>query len=126
MIRRPPRSTRTDTLFPYTPLFRSLVAVVLVMGQLHPVGTGAHAFGSRHPLGPMPLAVTIGQGIERCGIADTLAAGVLDADHAAGMRLDNQLHGLAGECGRHYQAPAPVGAGAVGPTMEADPGEEHA
>src|SRR3546814_17847106 len=23
MIRRPPRSTRTDTFFPYTPLFRS-------------------------------------------------------------------------------------------------------
>src|SRR3546814_9784750 len=27
MIRRPPRSTRTDTLFPYTTLFRSLVYV---------------------------------------------------------------------------------------------------
>src|SRR3546814_19955388 len=26
MIRRPPRSTRTDTLFPYTTLFRSLIA----------------------------------------------------------------------------------------------------
>src|SRR3546814_9581124 len=26
MIRRPPRSTRTDTLFPYTTLFRSLRA----------------------------------------------------------------------------------------------------
>src|SRR3546814_11505640 len=26
MIRRPPRSTRTDTLFPYTTLFRSLQA----------------------------------------------------------------------------------------------------
>src|SRR3546814_20785351 len=26
MIRRPPRSTRTDTLFPYTTLFRSLWA----------------------------------------------------------------------------------------------------
>src|SRR3546814_16931877 len=25
MLRRPPRSTRTDTLFPYTTLFRSLV-----------------------------------------------------------------------------------------------------
>src|SRR3546814_19935556 len=25
MVRRPPRSTRTDTLFPYTTLFRSLV-----------------------------------------------------------------------------------------------------
>src|SRR3546814_4637026 len=27
MIRRPPRSTRTDTLFPYTTLFRSYVAL---------------------------------------------------------------------------------------------------
>src|SRR3546814_3603833 len=27
MIRRPPRSTRTDTLFPYTTLFRSVVYV---------------------------------------------------------------------------------------------------
>src|SRR3546814_9895258 len=27
MIRRPPRSTRTDTLFPYPTLFRSLVEV---------------------------------------------------------------------------------------------------
>src|SRR3546814_1505856 len=26
MIRRPPRSTRTDTLFPYTTLFRSLTS----------------------------------------------------------------------------------------------------
>src|SRR3546814_12054762 len=26
MIRRPPRSTRTDTLFPYTTLFRSVTA----------------------------------------------------------------------------------------------------
>src|SRR3546814_10868000 len=29
MIRRPPRSTRTDTLFPYTTLFRSAEAVRL-------------------------------------------------------------------------------------------------
>src|SRR3546814_14493655 len=28
MIRRPPRSTRTDTLFPYTTLFRSVEALV--------------------------------------------------------------------------------------------------
>src|SRR3546814_8479577 len=28
MIRRPPRSTRTDTLFPYTTLFRSLMVDV--------------------------------------------------------------------------------------------------
>src|SRR3546814_1151056 len=30
MIRPPPRSTRTDTLFPYTTLFRSLTATQLV------------------------------------------------------------------------------------------------
>src|SRR3546814_12687731 len=29
MIRRPPRSTRTDTLFPYTTLFRSPVADIV-------------------------------------------------------------------------------------------------
>src|SRR3546814_13657850 len=32
MIRRPPRSTRTDTLFPYTTLFRS--------GDRHLIGVG--------------------------------------------------------------------------------------
>src|SRR3546814_9139902 len=35
MIRRPPRSTRTDTLFPYTTLFRS--------GHLQPARTAARA-----------------------------------------------------------------------------------
>src|SRR3546814_9224531 len=43
MLRRPPRSTRTDTLFPYTTLFRSLggihahrlaVAVIEQIGEL--------------------------------------------------------------------------------------------
>src|SRR3546814_14701200 len=33
MIRRPPRSTRTDTLFPYTTLFRSLFEKVVVVGH---------------------------------------------------------------------------------------------
>src|SRR3546814_3345688 len=32
MIRRPPRSTRTDTLFPYTTLFRSKAYWALVVG----------------------------------------------------------------------------------------------
>src|SRR3546814_10101764 len=32
MIRRPPRSTRTDTLFPYTTLFRSLNRLVKIDG----------------------------------------------------------------------------------------------
>src|SRR3546814_5145455 len=32
MIRRPPRSTRTDTLFPYTTLFRSAVSGLITIG----------------------------------------------------------------------------------------------
>src|SRR3546814_19512510 len=51
MIRRPPRSTRTDTLFPYTTLFRSgvdqpatggrSVAYVLDYGTVHDLAMGA-------------------------------------------------------------------------------------
>src|SRR3546814_19802565 len=37
MIRRPPRSTRTDTLFPYTTLFRSV----------RPLGLGGKLFKTR-------------------------------------------------------------------------------
>src|SRR3546814_5909517 len=39
MIRRPPRSTRTDTLFPYTTLFRSIVvySVLLTWAYRHGV-----------------------------------------------------------------------------------------
>src|SRR3546814_6887559 len=37
MIRRPPRATRTDTLFPYTTLFRSIDDLLhdLGVGRLH-------------------------------------------------------------------------------------------
>src|SRR3546814_517249 len=34
MIRRPPRSTRTDTLFPYTTLFRSKLVTLAKRGGL--------------------------------------------------------------------------------------------
>src|SRR3546814_11043926 len=41
MIRRPPRSTRTDTRFPYTTLFRSQVEATRVLGSfLRDVMTG--------------------------------------------------------------------------------------
>src|SRR3546814_16711861 len=36
MIRLPPRSTRTDTLFPYTTLFRSTTSITLYWRQLPP------------------------------------------------------------------------------------------
>src|SRR3546814_6235651 len=65
MIRRPPRSTRTDTLFPYTTLFRSQgQTAVLVAVDGKPVGAIA--------------------------IADAVKTGTLDALHAlhsAGLRV---------------------------------------
>src|SRR3546814_11244973 len=42
MIRRPPRSTRTDTLFPYTTLFRSVEDVTS-----HPRELGVHVLHGR-------------------------------------------------------------------------------
>src|SRR3546814_7776886 len=41
MLRRPPRSTRTDTLFPYTTLFRSDDKYTLEKGRVFLTGTQA-------------------------------------------------------------------------------------
>src|SRR3546814_18409171 len=41
MIRRPPRSTRTDTLFPYTTLFRSVSPWIIPGLMLALLGFGA-------------------------------------------------------------------------------------
>src|SRR3546814_5763200 len=53
MIRRPPRSTRTDTLFPCTTLFRSVDAVALAIGVVDPRNDAAtirRAFIERHAI----------------------------------------------------------------------------
>src|SRR3546814_10299394 len=49
MIRRPPRSTRTDTLFPYTTLFRSVdtgANAALLRVCVHRRDLGLHLLGS--------------------------------------------------------------------------------
>src|SRR3546814_16511677 len=52
MIRRPPRSTRTDTLFPYTTLFRSAITADFepahrLVQRLLEVATHRHHFADR-------------------------------------------------------------------------------
>src|SRR3546814_7448270 len=47
MIRRPPRSTRTDTLFPYTTLFRSRLG--------HAAGSDGGAAGAQAGIGFQPV-----------------------------------------------------------------------
>src|SRR3546814_20099451 len=50
MIRRPPRSTRTDTLFPYTTLFRSVEvrngSIGVVLGADQRIDSTAHALSA--------------------------------------------------------------------------------
>src|SRR3546814_5147565 len=65
MIRRPPRSTRTDTLFPYPTLFRSVLAIGTsargAVGarsgcpKLSGQGLGTARFGWKHPAHPEPV-----------------------------------------------------------------------
>src|SRR3546814_4471235 len=50
MIRRPPRSTRTDTLFPYTTLFRSS----LLSGNLFPSRVTSQQQSTDHGLTALP------------------------------------------------------------------------
>src|SRR3546814_2854639 len=60
MIRRPPRSTRTDTLFPYTTLFRSLgLLVPALFGAwlLYLWQVGVTGFGVPSVLLPSPVQI---------------------------------------------------------------------
>src|SRR3546814_5002799 len=47
MIRRPPRSTRTDTLFPYTTLFRSRSELAHAAGVVKDLVEGVDLFGAK-------------------------------------------------------------------------------
>src|SRR3546814_15603994 len=87
MIRRPPRSTRTDTLFPYTTLFRSLV----VLGQhlLGDEGVALHAAGGDHRLA---LAEQVRQapGVDHEHLRVAVGNGELHL-HRAGGALERKL-----------------------------------
>src|SRR3546814_6236772 len=102
MLRRPPRSTRTDTLFPYTTLFRSDQALVGAQLQgdttygLHDVVVQVGPPGQRadrgrlscHP-GPAPGALS--------HVVVLQGAGTLLPDLAAPrleVRLVGALHGM--------------------------------
>src|SRR3546814_2265220 len=82
MIRRPPRSTRTDTLFPYTTLFRSLdgqqAVRVAELRRLDDAGELEVAL-----LGPAPAVV--GQGLRQ-------AAAHKGKDPAGGEDIASREH----------------------------------
>src|SRR3546814_5177237 len=85
MIRRPTRTTRTDTLFPYTTLFRSLelapigLAERAAMGQRQPRGAGRADGRPKRPFHRrVPAANHVSQlGVER-SLVDLPVAFVAD------------------------------------------------
>src|SRR3546814_11114108 len=89
MIRRPPRSTRTDTLFPYTTLFRSSCAPCdrqrggETAGAAHRDIDPEHAAAERlHATRPMPRPTAVGR---RPG------TGADHWRHGIGQRLDRKI-----------------------------------
>src|SRR3546814_1222857 len=75
MIRRPPRSTRTDTLFPYTTLFRSADAVARRLERL--VGFRLVAVAAK---------VLQGNTVARAGIAEQLFHALQPRQHGEAQR----------------------------------------
>src|SRR3546814_19846114 len=82
MIRRPPRSTRTDTLFPYTTLFRSRRAAL----HRHAVERGVAGPGSHLLCVHLP----------RRALVDQDEVGVLPGGERAGLEAA-QLRRTGGE-----------------------------
>src|SRR3546814_18205238 len=71
MIRRPPRSTRTDTLFPYTTLFRSGRGLALRLDIDHPAGAK-----------PLQRGIEPGRGRHQFGLGRAVEIGAAEAGDA--------------------------------------------
>src|SRR3546814_20420729 len=89
MIRRPPRSTRTDTLFPYTTLFRSASFTgTSVAGALGAEGSDNYAFPIRESEMAGTPSVTV--------ILRVATTGEVLPDSAGLEQLASQMSGGAG------------------------------
>src|SRR3546814_11853107 len=84
MIRRPPRSTRTDTLFPYTTLFRSVLTQHDRIG-----GNRAHPFDEARE---MECDLRIGRAIiDVSGRNGLRRTPLVDLDHPGGDMAPRRL-----------------------------------
>src|SRR3546814_20472956 len=94
MIRRPPRATRTDTLFPYTTLFRSPAV------EGHAVHDRRHAVlaDAEEDLAPARLlgAHHAGAGDRRAGVPGEVGPAADQAGDGLGERLQHLARRLPG------------------------------
>src|SRR3546814_267905 len=92
MILRPPRSTRTDTLFPYTTLFRS----ELFAAQAERIVATAGVAGQQRT----DLLQNLVTAVMAMGVVDALEVVDIDGEHAEGVvRLARVKHFL----GHHHR-----------------------
>src|SRR3546814_13935876 len=96
MIRLPPGSTRTDTLFPYTTLFRSVILVLLVL-------TGAIALNLAG-LFELPMPAFAARGSRTGGFLGAFSTGAL----AAFIAMPCSGPFMAGALGAALVLPAPL------------------
>src|SRR3546814_2110743 len=75
MIRRPPRSTRTDTLLPYTTLFRS--ATTAGVAHQYPVTAGQATLDVQNIVSPFGVGQLFYNGIFQNPAAYSVSSGVL-------------------------------------------------
>src|SRR3546814_5351178 len=85
MIRRPPRSTRTDTLFPYTTLFRSRCAGQHVVAERDPCHSCAVAHRDRRLL-PGGPALAAGLSRSRAALRGALGDGARSEEHTSELQ----------------------------------------
>src|SRR3546814_17812860 len=106
MIRRPPRSTRTDTLFPYTTLFRSLAGQIEAQRTLFAVQMQMQANVGLLGIDVRPLQACRAKAIDdrvlefqsrEMRVGDTRrATGAFDRETAAGRERVRPLDGKIG------------------------------
>src|SRR3546814_7195450 len=98
MIRRPPRSTRTDTLFPYTTLFRSKKALALGGGGKAADTAGPEQIGNVSFLGqviegldPKQLRGLIDENKKKLGSGVSALVAVVDGRASIAVGVTDDL-----------------------------------
>src|SRR3546814_13993949 len=104
MNRRPPRSTRTDTLFPYTTLFRSVVALVQADRGFVEHVHHAHKAGADLRGQADALRLAAGQGVRLAFERQVVEADVDQEGQALADFLDDPGRDLAAPAGQLHLA----------------------
>src|SRR3546814_15593754 len=115
MIRRPPRFTRTDTLFPYTTLFRSGEVQRIVERRLVEAGLDVRRVVVRHVGGEGDLGdrlLLVGAGDAELALVelDVLDRGLHEVRCDLAALLDDLVAGLGDGRAADGQGPRAVGA----------------